>query len=159
MFAAISPVASWMKEVDTALNDRTGTLMNPQLLHGFPAKGLLFGVEITSKRRGGLRKSDEATAFKRKLMRRPIALRGDTKFIPPHMLGGIVLPYVQDVPGPQVAGLCQMLHESIRQPLELSSMSVTVLQVVPRNHRQVLGCGGHSMLLRSNCSAVAGART
>ena len=29
----------------------TGTLMNPQLLHGFPAKGLLFGVETTSKHR------------------------------------------------------------------------------------------------------------
>ena len=28
-----------------------GTLMNPQLLHGFPAKGLLFGVETISKRR------------------------------------------------------------------------------------------------------------
>ena len=61
-------------------------------------------------------------------MRRPIALRGDTKFIPPHMLGAIVLPYVQDVPGPEVAGLRQLLQESSRQPLELSSMSVTVLQ-------------------------------
>ena len=29
-----------------------GTLMSPQLLHGFPAKGLLFGVGITSKRQG-----------------------------------------------------------------------------------------------------------
>ena len=61
-------------------------------------------------------------------MRRPIALRGGTKFIPPHMLGAIVLPYVQDVPGPQVAGLRHLLHESIRQPLELSAMSATVLQ-------------------------------
>ena len=61
-------------------------------------------------------------------MRRRIALRGDTKFIPPHMLGAIVLPYVQDVPGPQVAGLRQLLQESTRQPLELSSMSFTVLQ-------------------------------
>ena len=69
---------------------------------------------------GGLRKSDEARAFRRKLMRRPIALRGDTKFIPPHMLGAIVHPYVQDVPGHQVAGLRQLLQESTRQPLGLS---------------------------------------
>ena len=62
-------------------------------------------------------------------MRRPIALRGDTKFISPHMLGAIVLPYVQDVLGPQVAGLRQLLQESTRQPLvELSSLSVTALQ-------------------------------
>ena len=60
-------------------------------------------------------------------MRRPIALRGDTKFIP-HMLGAIVHPYVQDVPGPQVAGLRQLLHESTRQPLGLSTGSVAVLQ-------------------------------
>ena len=70
---------------------------------------------------GGLRKSDEARAFRRQLMRRPIALRGDTKFIPPHMLGAIVHPYVQDVPGHQVAGLRQLLQESTRQPLGLST--------------------------------------
>ena len=77
---------------------------------------------------GGLRKSDEARAFRRKLMRRPIALRGDTKFIPPHMLGAIVHPYVQDVPGLQVAGLRQLLQESTRQPLGLSTGSVAVFQ-------------------------------
>ena len=44
------------------------------------------------------------------------------------MLGAIVHPYVQDVPGPQVAGVRQLLHESTRQPLGLSSGSVAVLQ-------------------------------
>ena len=44
------------------------------------------------------------------------------------MLGAIVLPYVQGVPGPQVAGLRQLLQESTRQPLDLSSTSVTALQ-------------------------------
>ena len=61
-------------------------------------------------------------------MRRPIALRGDTKFIPPHMLGAIVHPYVQDVPGHQMEGLKQLLHESTRQPLGLSTGSVAVFQ-------------------------------
>ena len=28
-----------------------GTLMNPRPLHGFPAKGLLFGVETISNKR------------------------------------------------------------------------------------------------------------
>ena len=123
-----------------------------------PRKGLVVWCGDHKQMPGGLRKSDEARAFRRKLMRRPIALRGDTKFIPPHMLGAIVLPYVQDVPGPQVAGMRQMLHESTRQPLELSSMSVTVLQELCQETK-VLGCGGHSMLLRSNRCAVAGART
>ena len=83
-----------------------GIWTSPQPLHEFPAKVLSFG----------------------KLMRRPIARRGDTKFISPHMLGAIVLPYVQGVPGPQVAGLRQLLQESTRQPLDLSSTSVTALQ-------------------------------
>ena len=40
---------------------------------------------------GGLRKTDEAKAFRRKLLRRPIALRGDTKHLQPNMLGKVVL--------------------------------------------------------------------
>ena len=121
-----SPVAKW-REVDMALNDegqQYGNLDESSAIARIPRKG--FVVWCGDHR--GLRKRDEARAFRRKLMRRPIALRGDTKFIPPHMLGAIVLPYVQDVSGPQVAGLRQLPQESTRQPLELSSMSVTVLQ-------------------------------
>ena len=126
-----SPVARWMREVDMALNDegqQYGNLDESSAIARVPRKGLVVWCGDHKQTPGGLRKSDEARAFRRKLMRRPIALRGDTKFIPPHMLGAIVLPYVQDVPGPQVAGLRQLLHESTRQPLELSSMSATVLQ-------------------------------
>ena len=106
----------------------TETWTKPLPLQEFPVKALLYGVVITNKRQGGLRKSDEARAFRRKLMRRPIALRGDTKFLPPHMLGAIVHPYVQDVPGPQGAGLSQLLQESTRQPLGLTAVSVAVFQ-------------------------------
>ena len=126
-----SPVARWMEEVDMALNDegqQYGNLDESSAIARVPRKGLVVWCGDHKQTPGGLRKSEEARAFRRKLMRRPIALRGDTKFIPPHMLGAIVLPYVQDVPGPQVAGIRQMLHESTRQPLELSSRSVTVLQ-------------------------------
>ena len=126
-----SPVARWMREVDMALNDegqQYGNLDESSAIARVPRKGLVVWCGDHKQTPGGLRKSDEARAFRRKLRRRPIALRGDTKFISPHMLGAIVLPYVQDVPGPQVAGLRQLLHESTRQPLELSSMSVSVLQ-------------------------------
>ena len=61
-------------------------------------------------------------------MRRPIALRGDATFLPPHMLGAIVHPYVKDVPGPQMAGLSQLLQECTKQPLGLSTGSVNVFQ-------------------------------
>ena len=52
-----------------------------------PRKGLVVWCGDHKQTPGGLRKSEEARAFRRKLMQRPIALRGDTKFIPPHMLG------------------------------------------------------------------------
>ena len=126
-----SPVARWMSDVDVALNDegqQYGNLDESSAIARVPRKGLVVWCGDHKQTPGGLRKSDEARAFRRKLMRRPIALRGNTKFIPPHMLGAIVLPYVQDVPGPQVAGLRQLLQDSIRQPLKLSTDSITVLQ-------------------------------
>ena len=126
-----SPVARWMADVDVALNDegqQFGNLDESSAIARVPRKGLVIWCGDHKQTPGGLRKSEEARAFRRKLMRRPIALRGDTKFIPPHMLGVIVLPYVQGVPGPQVAGLRQLLQESARQPLDLSSTSVTALQ-------------------------------
>ena len=45
-----------------------------------PRKGLVVWCGDHKQTPGRLRKSDEARAFRRKLMRRPIALRGDTKF-------------------------------------------------------------------------------
>ena len=105
-----------------------GNLDESSAIARVPRKGLVIWCGDHKQTPGGLRKSEEARAFRRKLMRRPIALRGGTKFISPHMLGAIVLPYVQGVPGPQVAGLRQLLQESTRQPLDLSSTSVTALQ-------------------------------
>ena len=87
-------------------------------------------------------KSDEARAFRRKLMRRPIALRGDTKFTPPHMLGAIVHPYVQDVPGHLMEGLKQLLHESTRQPL------IGVLLYSKNWPKKLLAVAGMQALLR-----------
>ena len=87
-----SPVARWMSEVDVALNDegqQYGNLDEASAIARVPRKGLVVWCGDHKQTPGGLRKSDEARAFKRKL-RRPIALRGDTNFIPPHMLGAIV---------------------------------------------------------------------
>ena len=126
-----NPVAKWMGEVDIALNDegqQYGNLDESSAIARVPRKGLVVWCGDHKQTPEGLRKSEEARAFRRKLMRRPIALRGDTKFIPPHMLGAIVLPYVQGVPGPQMADLRQLLQESTRQPLALSSTGVDASQ-------------------------------
>ena len=150
-----SPVARWMSDVDVALNDegqQYGNLDESSAIARVPRKGLVVWCGDHKQTPGGLRKSDEARAFRRKLMRRPIALRGDTKFIPPHMLGAIVHPYVQDVPGPQVAGVRLLLHESTRQPLGLSSGSVAVLQELCQ---ETIGMSWDAGITPCCCAAIA----
>ena len=150
-----SPVARWMSDVDVALNDegqQYGNLDESSAIARVPRKGLVVWCGDHKQTPGGLRKSDEARAFRRKLMRRPIALRGDTKFIPPPLLGAIVHPYVQDVPGPQVAGLRQLLHESTRQPLGLSTGSVAVLQELCQ---ETIGRSWDAGITPCCCAAIA----
>ena len=144
-----------MSDVDVALNDegqQYGNLDESSAIARVPRKGLVVWCGDHKQTPGGLRKSDEARAFRRKLMRRPIALRGDTKFIPPHMLGAIVHPYVQDVPGPQVAGVRQLLHESTRQPLGLSTGSVAVLQELCQ---ETIGRSWDAGITPCCCAAIA----
>ena len=150
-----SPVARWMSEVDVALNDegqQCGNLDEASAIARVSRKGLVIWCGDHKQTPGGLRESDEARVFRRKLMRRPIALRGDTKFLPPHMLGAIVHPYVQDVPGPQVAGLSQLLQESTRQPLGLSTRSVTVFQELCK---ETIGSCWDAGITPCCCAAIA----
>ena len=89
-----SPVARWMSEVDVALNDegqQYGNLDEASAIARVPRKGLVVWCGDHKQTPGGLRKSYEARAFRRKLMR-------------------------------------QLLHESTRQPLGLSTGSVAVFQ-------------------------------
>ena len=67
------------------------------------------------------------------------------------MLGAIVHPYVQDVPGPQVAGL-RHLHESTRQPLGLSTGSVAVLQELCQ---ETIGRSSDAGITPCCCAALA----
>ena len=74
-----SPVARWMSDVDVALNDegqQYGNLDESSAIARVPRKGLVVWCGDHKQTPGGLRKSDEARAFRRKLMRRPIALKG-----------------------------------------------------------------------------------
>ena len=130
-----SPVARWMSDVDVDEGQQFGNLDEASAIARVPRKGLVVWC-------GGLRKSDEARAFRRKLMRRPIALRGDTKFIPPHMLGAIVHPYVQDVPGPQMEG------SFMKAPGSHWDCPMGVLQFFKNCAKKLLAVAGMQALLR-----------
>ena len=59
---------------------------------------------------------------------------------------------MQDVPGPQVAGLRQLLHESTRQPLGLSTGSVAVLQELCQ---ETIGRSWDAGITPCCCAAIA----
>ena len=68
------------------------------------------------------------------------------------MLGAIVHPYVQDVPGLQVAGLSQLLHESTKQPLGLSTGSAAVFQELCK---ETIGSCWDAGITPCCCAAIA----
>ena len=68
------------------------------------------------------------------------------------MLGAIVHPYVQDVPGLQVAGLRQLLQESTRQPLGLSTGSLAVFQELCK---ETIGSCWDAGITPCCCAAIA----
>ena len=80
-----SPIARWMAEVDVALNDegqQYGNLDEASAIARVPRKGLVIWCGDHKQTPRGLRKSDEARAFRRKLMRRPHCLEGRHKVFP-----------------------------------------------------------------------------
>ena len=100
-----SPVASWMENADVALNDegqQYGNLDEASAIARAPRKCLVIWCGDHKQTPGGLRKTDEAKAFRRKLLRRPIALRGDTEHFQPNMLGKVVLRYLDGMDEPLI---------------------------------------------------------
>ena len=71
---------------------------------------------------GGLRKTDEAKTFRRKLLQRPIALRGDTEYIQPNMLGKVVLRHLEEVDDPVVNAIRVLLVELLGEARQLTSV-------------------------------------
>jgi len=72
-------LARWMREVDMAFNDegqQYGNLDESSAMARVPREGLVVRCGDHKQTPGRLRKSDEARASRRQLMRRPIALRG-----------------------------------------------------------------------------------
>ena len=118
-----SPVAKWMDNVDAALNDegqQYGNLDEASAVARVPRKCLVIWCGDHKQTPGGLRKTDEAKAFRRKLLRRPIALRGNTEYLQPNMLGKVVLRCLEDVDDPMVNAIRGLLRETLGQSRQLT---------------------------------------
>ena len=134
-----SPVAKWIEEVDIALNDegqQYGNLDEASAIARTPRKCIIIWCGDHKQTPGGLRKTDEAKAFRRKLLRRPIALRGDTEYIQPNWLGEVVLRYLVDVDDPVVKALRALLLELLGDVCRLTPEGMATLQTICRE----VGC-------------------
>ena len=96
---------------------------------------------------GGLRKTDEAKAFRRKLLRRPIALRGDTDHFQPNMLGKVVLRYLEGMDEPLINSIQAILRASMGGMSVASAEGIATLQSLC----QEVGCPYHDELGSTTC--------
>ena len=84
-----SPVAQWMCEVDLALQDESqqyGNLDETAAIARLPRNCLVLWLGDHRQTPGGLRKSTAARRFRQKLLRRLVALRGNSDKVQPNTL-------------------------------------------------------------------------
>ena len=148
-----SPVASWMEEADVALNDegqQYGNLDEASAIARVPRKCFVVWCGDHKQTPGGLRKTDEAKAFRRKLLRRPIALRGDTKHFQPNMLGKVVLRYLDGMDEPLINRVQVILRATMGGRSVSSEEDIVTLQLLC----QEVGCPYHEELRSTACSVA-----
>ena len=109
-----SPVADWMGSVDLFLEDegqQYGNMEEAASVARTPATCLEVWTGDHRQTPGGLKKSKESEAFRKKLTKRPLALRCQTQYIQAHDLGDVALRYL-DCPKDSFAWkLRQLLEE------------------------------------------------
>ena len=92
-----SPVADWMGSVDLFLEDegqQYGNMEEAASVARTPATCLEVWSGDHRQTPGGLKKSKESKAFRKKLTKRPLALRCQTQYIQAHDLGDIAMRYL-----------------------------------------------------------------
>ena len=106
-----SPVADWMGSVDLFLEDegqQYGNMEEAASVARSPAACLEVWSGDHRQTPGGLKKSKESKAFRKKLTKRPLALRCQTQYIQAHDFGEIVMRYL-DCPKDSFAWKLQQL--------------------------------------------------
>ena len=144
-----SPVASWMEDTDVALNDegqQYGNLDEASAIARAPRKCLVIWCGDHKQTPGGLRKTDEAKAFRRKLLRR-LALRGDTEHFQPNMLGKVVLRYLEGMDEPLINSIQVILRATMGGMSVASAEGIATLQSLC----QEVGCPYHDELGSTAC--------
>ena len=130
-----------------ALNDegqQYGNLDEASAIARAPRKCLVIWCGDHKQTPGGLRKTDGAKAFRRKLLRRPIALRGDTEHFQPNMLGKVVLRYLDGMDEPLINSIQVTLRATMGVKTTLERCGPFSLVVLSQRRSQVTPFSGHS---------------
>ena len=135
---------------DAALNDegqQYGNLDEASAIARAPRKCLVIWCGDHKQTPGGLRKTDEAKAFRRKLLCTPIALRGDTEHFQPNMLGKVVLRYLDGMDEPLINSIQGTLRATMGGRSVASAEDIATLQSLC----QEVGCPYHDELRSTSC--------
>ena len=110
-----SPVADGMSSVDLFLEDegqQYGNMEEAASVARTPATCLEVWSGDHRQTPGGLKKSKESKAFRKKLSKRPLALRCQTQYTQAHDLGGIAMRYLDCPEGTFPWKIRQLLEDN-----------------------------------------------
>ena len=126
-----------------ALNDegqQYGNLDEASAVARTPRKCLVIWCGDHKQTPGGLRKTDEAKAFRRKLL------------LQPNMLGKVVLRYLESMDEPLINGVKAMIRETMGGTCLSSAVGISTLRTLC----QEVGCPFHDELcITVCCTALA----
>ena len=153
-----SPVAQWMSEVDLTLQDESqqyGNLDETAAIARLPRNCLVMWLGDHRQTPGGLRKSTAARRFRRKLLKRPLALRGSSDKVQPNTLYQVVERYLTGTPHFPAYPVAQLMRPDLHLPqnaqeqLEnlakelLGTYDPWLMGIVPRTALAVLWLATH----------------
>ena len=112
---AFSPVTKWIESVDLALTDESqqyGNLEETATVARTPSTCLHVWTGDHRQTPGGLKKTEESYRFRQKLQTRPLALRCGTKYVQPHELKDVLLPYLDGPVGSPSHSFKEVLQQT-----------------------------------------------
>ena len=147
-----------MSEVDLALQDESqqyGNLDETAAIVRLPLNCLVLWLGDHRQTPGGLRKSTAARRFRQKLLRRPVALRGNSEKVQPNTLFKVVVRYLTGTPLSPTYPVSQLMkpdqllpqnaHEQIKALAKelLGAQAPWLTRIVPRTALAVLWLATH----------------
>ena len=114
-----SPVSDWIKQVDVVLEDegqQYGNMEEASTIARTPRTCFEIWSEDHRQTPSGLQQTDEAKKFRRKLLKRPLALRCHTEYIQPHGLAEVASQHLESKGDSPQDTLAHFLSDANQSP-------------------------------------------